>query len=192
MLYIPKKTIEKILESGNYYFAQVKLNQKTLFRTIEQATVEQEPLDCYAVENEKGHGRTSSWYVSVYEAQNSPKATEWKDLRRFIHVHRIKQQKGQTSHSDAYYITNCFEIDAELYYHGSRGHWGIENKLHWVKDVFHQEDKNRIRKQNGPMVHSVLSTIAINLHRKEGFESILEAQDHAVKNIKEIICKIRT
>lgn len=75
---------------------------------------------------------------------------------------------------------------------GIRAHWGIENRLHWVKDVIFNEDKNRIRKGSGPILSSILSTIAINKLRTYGFDAITEGIAFAQANVNKIICDIRT
>jgi len=191
MLFIPKKTIEAIVSSQNHYVAQVKGNQKSLFEEAQRIIVQQQPLDYYQT-HETGHGRKSSWFVSVYDAQNSPKALEWLNLRRVIHVHRIREEKQKITHANSLYISDLFQTDAQFYQKGIRGHWGIENSLHYVKDVVHNEDDNRIKAGTGPMAASIFSTVAINIHRKDGFQSISEAQTFAIKNINDLICKIRT
>ena len=52
---------------------------------------------------------------------------------------------------------------AEKFAQGIRGHWGIENRLHWVKDVVFQEDNSKIRMSNAPANLSVMKAIAINI-----------------------------
>lgn len=113
-------------------------------------------------------------------------------MRRFIHVHKSTTQKGKTSHNDRFYITSRFETSAAYHHKGIRGHWTIENSLHWVKDVIHKEDDNRVITNNGPVNRAVFSSIAINLHRKNGFHSITEAQVEAQANFSEIFNQIRT
>jgi len=66
------------------------------------------------------------------------------------------------------------DLNAEEFHQGIRGHWGIENRLHWVKDEIHKEDKNKIRCGTGPVAASIFSSIAINIHRKNGNDSISE------------------
>lgn len=164
-----------IVGSGNHYVCQVKGNQPNLFKEIQQVIVSQKPVDRFE-EHEKDHGRHSSWYVSVFDATLTPQMDEWKNLRRFIHVHKKTIKKGKESHSDRLYISDLFQTCAESFHKGIRGHWTIENSLHWVKDVIHNEDNNRIVKNNGPVNSAVFSSIAINIHRKNGNWSITEGQ----------------
>lgn len=179
-----------IIESGNHYVLQVKRNQPKLFEEIERAILEQTPLD-YFEQNEKDHGRQSHWYVSVYNALQSEKTKNWKNLSRFIHVHKYtisKDKNGERkeTHSDRFYISDFFKSDAEFYHFGIRGHWSIENSLHWVKDVIHGEDGNQIKKNNGPVNSAVFSSIAINIHRKNGNHSITDGQLKFSSNVNEL------
>jgi len=96
------------------------------------------------------------------------------------------------SHGDALFISDLFETDAEFFHRGIREHWGIENSLHWVKDVIHKEDKNRIRILNGPMNAAILSSIAINIHRKNGNHSITDGIVQFNANFQDIFRLIST
>jgi len=173
-----------IVETGNHYVAQVKGNQPKLFNSIQEAIVKQEPLSFFQ-EKEKAHGRDTTWDVTVYNARNHQKAEEWKNLTRFIHVHRTCIMKGKVSHSNRLYISDLYHSDAEVFHKGIRGHWGIENRLHHVKDVIHQEDENRIRTKNGPVNMATISSIAINIHRNNGNDSIKDGQMEYRAKIKD-------
>jgi len=191
MLYMLKKTVQTIVESGNHYVIQVKGNQPTLFKELQCIIVEQSPLECFQ-EQEKDHGRHSIWDVHVFDASQSPKAQEWKDLRRVIHVHKTTLKNGRVSHNDRLYISDLYQTDAKTYHQGIRGHWTIENSLHWVKDVVHGEDSNRLTKANAPVNAAVFSSIAINIHRKNGNHSITEGQIKFGANVKELFNFWRT
>ena len=67
MRFIPKKTVDKIVQTGNYYVLQVKRNQKKLFNAIQNVICTEVPLDFYQ-EVEKCHGRHPIWSVCVYRA----------------------------------------------------------------------------------------------------------------------------
>ena len=55
-----------------------------------------------------------------------------------------------------------------------RGHWEIENRVHWVRDVTFDEDRSRIRKNNGPRVMATLRNLAMGIFRLLGFDHIPE------------------
>lgn len=145
----------------------------------------QTPLD-YFKTHEKDHGRRSTWYVTVYNALQSDKTSEWKNLRRFIHVHKHTVYQNRESHSDRLYISDYFQSCAQYYHQGIKGYWSIENSLHWVKDVIIGEDANQIKKDNGPVNSAIFSSITINLHRKNGQYSISEGQMKNSSNVNEL------
>ncbi len=181
-----------IAGSGNFYCIQVKGNQKTLHESAIHTSHTQMPLSTHQT-YEKGHGRHSHWQVSVFDASQHPKAEQWKDLKRFVRVDRCgTRQKGQPYVQTTYYVSNLEQAQAPDFQQGIRERWHIENKLHWVKDVVYNEDKNGRKQKNGPVNASVLSTIAINMHRLSGHESVSEGQIIFASNVKELISLIRT
>ncbi len=76
---------------------------------------------------------------------------------------------------------------AEKFAQGIRGHWGIENRLHWVKDVVFQEDNSKIRMSNAPANLSVMKAIAINILRRNGHTSITIAQRFLSNDIDKLL-----
>lgn len=153
--------------------------------------ITKKPLDYYE-QHEKGHGRHSSWYVSVFEVVVNQVSRQWKNLRRFIHVHKHTKKKKSESISDRLYMSDLYETSAQFYHEGIRGHWTIENSLHWVKDVIHNEDKNRIKTENGPVNQAIFSSIAINIQRKVASRSITDNNVNFSVNFKDIFKLIRT
>lgn len=190
MRFTPKKTIELILQTKNHYVAQVKANQRKLLTHIEHTVATQVALDQFSTQ-EQAHGRQSSWQVGVYRVPTTQLTQPWLGLKSFVHVHRQRLVKGQLSEVDAYFMSDLV-LSAQEFAQGIRGHWGIENKLHWVKDVVCGEDKNRIRAKSGAVNVAVLGTMALNLHRQAGHDSITEGQIKFGSNVKELIKLIRT
>jgi predicted transposase YbfD/YdcC len=73
---------------------------------------------------------------------------------------------AKRSRETRYYITSL-ENNATLILGAVRGHWGIENGLHWVLDIGFREDESRVRKDNAPENMAMLRHIALNLLKQE-------------------------
>jgi len=57
----------------------------------------------------------------------------------------------------------------------SRGHWSIESRLHWVRDVTFNEDRSQIRAKEGPRVMATLRNLVISLFRLHNVKNIAQA-----------------
>jgi len=73
---------------------------------------------------------------------------------------------GKTSTEKRYYLSSL-PADASLIGERIRGHWSIENSLHWVLDMAFDEDRCRIRRRNAPDNFALLRKIAVNLLKLE-------------------------
>jgi hypothetical protein len=69
----------------------------------------------------------------------------------------------------------------------NRGHWSIENRLHWVRDVTFDEDRSRVRKHAGPQVMASIRNLAISLLRMAGATNIAQALRHCARMRFEIL-----
>lgn len=67
------------------------------------------------------------------------------------------------------------QADAKQLLKYNRGHWGIENRLHYVRDFTYDEDRSRIRTKNGPRMMACLRNFAISLLRLFKFTNIAKA-----------------
>lgn len=63
-----------------------------------------------------------------------------------------------------------------------RGHWTIENRLHWVRDVTFDEDRSQVRTGNGPRVMATMRNLAISILRLAGAENIAQAVRWCARN----------
>ena len=63
-----------------------------------------------------------------------------------------------------------------------RGHWGIENRLHRVRDVTFDEDRSQIRAGNAAHVMASVRNLTISIHRLAGAVNIAKALHHAMRN----------
>jgi predicted transposase YbfD/YdcC len=182
--------VAAIIESGNEYLIQVKGNQPTLFQAIID-TVESRSALAMSSSDERSRGRHERRTVAVFLPPVQG-ADDWTGLQRVIHVERQVSRAGKDTLSHHYYISSLCSDQAEVFAAGIRGHWSIENRLHWVKDVVQHEDGSRIRKGNGVETLSILKNVAINICRELGFDSIKGAAIHFASHVKELLEYFRT
>lgn len=179
-----------MIESGNEYLIQVKGNQPTLFQAILDTVAHQPALSSNFSEM-RSRGREERRTVTVFGPPVHG-TKDWTGLQRVIHVERQGSRSRKETLTHHYYISSLCSDEAEVFAAGIRGHWSIENRLHWVKDVIQHEDDSRIRKGNGVETLSLLKNVAINLCREMGFDSIKAAAIHFASNVKELCTYFRT
>jgi predicted transposase YbfD/YdcC len=187
---LSKKTVEAIIDSGNDYLIQVKGNQPTLFQAIKE-TVDTQPALSTVCSEERSRGRQERRIVSVFSSPGQL-SEEWKGFRRVVHVERQICRPGKATQTHHYYMSSVDSEYADMFARGVRGHWSIENRLHWVKDVIQHEDDSGIKKGNGVETLSILKNVAINISRELGFDSIKGAAIHFASNVKELLEYFRT
>ena len=90
---------------------------------------------------------------------------KWTNLKSIGLVESVRIVNEKTSVETRYFITSL-DSNVELFAEAVRGHWGIENSLHWILDVAMREDKSRIRKDNAPANFAMLRHIAVNILRQ--------------------------
>lgn len=121
----------------------------------------------------KGHGRIETRMISCAPAS---KKITFPGAKQVIRVTRYREFKNYCEYETTYYITSLPEKKAsrEFLLGYIQNHWGIENKLHYVKDVTFDED--RIRYSVNPSIITVFRGLAITLSKLFGFSGIPTAQ----------------
>lgn len=129
-------------------------------------TAEQGRMDFHQT-LEKGHGRieTRRYWQSADIEWFQDKGL-WKGLKSFGMVESIRKLKGKSSLERRYYLSSL-PLNAERFARAVRGHWGVENALHWSLDVTFREDDSRARTRNAAQNLATLRRIALNLIKKE-------------------------
>jgi predicted transposase YbfD/YdcC len=163
---------QKILDAGGRYVLQVKENQPTLLAKL-KATMDDAILDGlagmsrdYDVQTDGGHGRIETRKVWVtWDVQLlGTLAAQWPGLKSLVAVERTRDVDGKKSVERHYYITALNRrTRAAKMAHYVRGHWSVENNLHWQLDVSFGEDDRRIRKGHGAENFSRLCRLGLNL-----------------------------
>lgn len=132
-------------------------------------------------QSEQGHHRSTQRTVEVFDCLAGI-AQDWLGLRRLIRVHRHGTRQGKPYTQWSYYMTSL-ATTAHQFADAIRGHWGIENRLHWVKDVVLGEDACPLKLAHAPENWGLIRTWAINLFRLQGEGSITKAQRRVAHDI---------
>jgi predicted transposase YbfD/YdcC len=91
-------------------------------------------------------------------------------------VHRIVTHWDKRTEETAYFISSLpAGTPASVFSQGIRGHWGIENSLHYTKDVTFKEDASKVRTKQAPENISVIRNMAINIFRSAGYTNMAQA-----------------
>jgi predicted transposase YbfD/YdcC len=165
-----KKIAQRIVEQGGNYIFGLKGNQGGLH--AETVTLFDQCLrdDCYGISyttaatTDGGHGRVEErqiWVTS--EVGWFAERDKWKDLRSLIRVRAKRTVGDQTTEEDHYYISSLPANDPAALLAYIRGHWGIENNVHWSLDINFREDDCRIRQGHAAENFSRLNRLALNL-----------------------------
>ena len=171
---MPKKTIETILESGNDYVIQVKGNCSKLFADVKKH-VKETCFDEEFTTKEPNRGRKENRRIQVYEGIPGAMIGTWKGINTVIVVRRWGIRDNKKYDEYHYYISNKIGTSAEVYAAGIRGHWFIENKLHWVKDKILNEDGSLVKGKDIAGNLSLIRTMVMNIFKLNKEMSITHA-----------------
>src|SRR6202171_1028251 len=147
-----KEIAAKIRERGADYVLAVKGDQGHLeeviidhFGQLDTGAISSRGLSSYQTKEEKGHGRTEQRYCDAVPVPATLRHVEnWKDVRTICRVTRVYAEKGEEK-SEVRYFISSLKARAKPLAGAVRGHWGIENGLQWVLDMYFGEDRNRAR-----------------------------------------------
>ena len=121
---------------------------------------------------EKGHGRVDIRSIRVSSELKG--YSDWPGLEQVFEIRRCWKYKGIWKEAMRYGVTS---LPAQMAFPErlltlKRGHWVVENSLHYVKDVTMGEDKSTIHADNGPKIMAALRNAVVSLLRHAGFSTI--------------------
>jgi predicted transposase YbfD/YdcC len=179
-----KKIAREIVEADADYVLALKGNQEKVHEEVQSfldATLEEKQRQrpkgapvpkaaqtLQALETvEKDHGRieTRRYYQSDCLEWFADKG-KWEGLASVGLVESVRELDGKTTVERRYYLSSL-KLGVEAFARAVRGHWGVENKLHWVLDVCFGEDQSRAREGYAAENLATLRRLALNLLKRE-------------------------
>lgn len=121
---------------------------------------------------DKGHGRIERRTICTTTALKGD--SDWPGLEQAFLLRRERTVAGKTTIETAYGITSLprRQADAKRLLELTRDHWGIENRLHWVRDRTFGEDACRVRTGSAPQILAIFRNATISLLRDNGCTNI--------------------
>lgn len=127
---------------------------------------------------EKSHGRIETRSIEVSEILAG--YTGWPGLSQVCRIERERIIAQKREHEVVYAVTSLTRerAGAKELLALSRAHWGIENRLHCVRDVTFDEDRCRVRTGSGPQVFAAIRNAVMTVLRRLGFTNTVEGIEH--------------
>ena len=169
-------TAQVILGRGAGYVMTVKANMPALYRQLKKL-----PWSAVPAVSSVGmdHGRRARRTIKAVLA---PAWVEFEGAAQVAQLRRTVTKNGKKTVEVVYLITSDRAAGPTALAAWVRGHWHIENKLHWVRDVTYQEDKSLVRTGNAPRVMASLRSLAISVLRLDGHTNIAAANRHHARD----------
>ena len=158
----------QIVDNGGDYLLAVKGNQETLHRAVREAMAPLAREGSHQATIEQSRGRTELREYHVMPAGEMVKQfPTWKGLNTLgVAIGYRRDSKGNESLEYRYYISSA-ALTEEQFAKAVRGHWGIENQLHWVLDVTMKEDACPIYRGDAAQILATVRHMALNMLRAE-------------------------
>ena len=165
-----KEIAAKIREGGGDYVLTVKDNQPHLLEDIQLCFEQAMDNDFAGLKHSEhtevydGHGRVETHHVTtILHPEGIRDLALWKDLKAITLICSVREEKGKKESVELRYYIGSKAAQAASYARYVRGHWGIENGLHWVLDVSFDEDRSRMRSDHSAENMALLRRLALSL-----------------------------
>jgi len=171
-LHCQKTTAREIHEADADYVLALKGNQGTAHDEVraylDDAITRSAPELVQVQTVEKGHGRieTRRYWQSADIGWFADRA-EWENLHSVGVVEAVRELPGSPPSTERRYYLSSLPSDITRFARAVRGHWSVENQLHWSLDVTFQEDRSRARTRHAATNLATLRRIALNLLRAD-------------------------
>jgi predicted transposase YbfD/YdcC len=181
---IVKKTLQTIIDSHNHFLVKVKANQPALLKAVKNTVQRFSPVETLLIK-EINRGRKETRLIKVFN-QKDLLPDHWKIANTLILIVRECIRKDKIQQTISFYISDLKITDAQLLLQGIRGHWYIENKLHYTKDVIQKEDKTATKNKIAAANLSVFRNFCFNILKTKNKSIKYASEFFANNNVKEL------
>ncbi len=181
-----KKIVDKIVAKNAGYVLAVKDNHKKLHKAIQELFAATDVMSrkvSRCVEEETSHGREEHReYFQMAVPDDFSQQEGWTNFRTVGMAIRIHKDKNGKSKTENRYFISSEKRNGKKFAGYVRGHWGIENSLHWVMDVVFREDESRIRERTLADNFSWIRRFAITLYKQHPAKKSMRLRKMAAWN----------
>jgi predicted transposase YbfD/YdcC len=171
-LHTTQATVKAINDTEQDYLLPVKQNRAATYQVVQTLTQTQVAKSS-AVEPDNTHGRSVQRQVDLFEPSPALLA-KCPQLKTVAQIQRAGIRDQKPFAETVFYLSSR-DWSAHDLLVATRGHWQVENGLHWVKDVLFKEDDPIRRGGHAPVNWAIMNTFCITLARRQGFRTVPQA-----------------
>jgi predicted transposase YbfD/YdcC len=194
-----KEIAKKIIDAKGDYVLAVKDNQPKLHEAIKALFSDERQDDLLKMPHrehqtsEKGHGRNDErCYVLAKIPPDFPLKDQWPGIKAVGMAVRVTEKSDGTTSGDTRYFISSRYLSGKRFAQAVRGHWGIENSLHWVLDVTFDEDQTRTRNRHMADNLSWLRRFAISLLKRHPSKHSIKGKSQIAGWSNEFLMQVLT
>lgn len=178
-LHCQRAFCQQIRAAGGHYLIIVKENQPTLYRDIGLLFNEPPEDEVFATAEVRDRHGDRREVRRIWTSTALRGYLDWPGVEQVCKIERLSVRKDKETRQVRYAITDLgSDVGPEYLQRHVRGHWGIENRLHYVRDVTFGEDASQVRKDSAPEVMAALRNVVLAILRRAGWANVAAALRH--------------
>lgn len=156
--------VVQVVASGADYVVALKKNAKTRYEQASEHLLTRAAHLPTFRSQDKGHGRAAQRTVHICQDLTPLEAcADWAGLRTLVLVETERHTSHGVTHAQRFYLSSLTDPDPAVYARLVRGHWAVENQLHWQLDLTFREDQSRLRTGHAALNANILRKTALYL-----------------------------
>ena len=163
-----KQIAKQIIDQGGDYILALKKNHRQLQEEVSTWMEMRKPILESHQERDLGHGRAELREVYVsHDLRLIDQAVNWEGMASLTMVKTTRWEGEKCSYKTRFYISSLNKPTAQQMAKHIRGHWSIENNLHWQLDMTFGEDQSKVTKDNAPENLNTIRKMALQILSRE-------------------------